>query len=262
MTIKIFLVDDQCLMQEGIKAILKDESEINIVGTAKDGQEAIALVQKLQPDIVLLDIEMPKINGIAVTKYIDRFLPNTQVIILSGHGSQAYVRRALEAGAVSYVLKDSLAEDLKQAIYSLQRGYAYMEAKLLNRALNKFRNRDRAEEDVVHSSKKTTYIQRYRKHIYIPSSLRNCQYPQNESLVDKQTSSKKTHPGINKSSLAPILEASSPDEIQTASELSANLKTLSSLAAPKKKNQKQLRQRIIWLILAIASFILTIAIFQ
>ncbi|MEM6611573.1 MAG: response regulator transcription factor [Cyanobacteria bacterium P01_C01_bin.72] len=129
--IKILLADDQCLMLEGIKAILKHEPEIEIVGTAQDGQSAIAQVIKLRPDLVLIDIEMPRMNGIVATKYICENMPDTRVIVLTSHKKQSYLTQALQAGASGYLLKDTLVEDLKQAIHSLGRGYSYIEAKLL-----------------------------------------------------------------------------------------------------------------------------------
>lgn len=246
MTIKIFLVDDQYLMQEGIKAILKDEAAIEIVGTAKDGQEAIALLTKIQPDMVLLDMEMPKLNGIAVTKYIKQNFPHIKVIILSGHGNQDYISQALSAGAASYVLKDSLVEDLKLAIYSLSRGYSYMEAKLLNRAVNRLK-----ANNIVNSQPKTGSKPKYRQHsqrIY----NRNCHTTFGSSSVSFPTNTKSTTPsdGITGKSLAPIFESS--EEIQTPEQLVSSLKVRPQY--PGVNNHRQRKQKkLLWLLLAIAS---------
>ena len=108
--IKLLLADDQFLILEGIKAILEHEPEIQVVGTARDGKTAIAQAKKLRPDILLIDIEMPKMNGITATKYIRKYLPDTKVIVLTSHSSQDYLADALLAGASGYLLKDSLNE--------------------------------------------------------------------------------------------------------------------------------------------------------
>ena len=104
--IKILIVDDQRLILEAVKAILKDESQIEIVGTAQNGQSAIVQVTKLKPDIVLIDIEMPKMDGIIATRYISQHSPNTKIIILTSHKSDNYVTKALQAGASIYLLKN------------------------------------------------------------------------------------------------------------------------------------------------------------
>ena len=137
MIIKILLVDDQSLMLEGIKTILQHEPEIEVVGTARDGQSAIAQVKKLHPDIVLIDVEMPRMNGLVATKYICQYLPQTKVIVLTSHNSEEYLTQALQAGAAGYLLKNSLLSDLKQAIYSLGKGALYIESQMLTATENK-----------------------------------------------------------------------------------------------------------------------------
>jgi|GEM_PF-1162279 len=251
MTLDIFLVDDRYLMRETVKAILKDEPEIRIVGTAQDGQEAIACIEKLQPDIVLLDIEMPKINGITVTKYISKLLPETQVIILSSHNDQSYITQALEAGASSYILKNSMVEDLKRAIYSLSRGYSYIEAKLLNQALDRIK-----VNNIVNSGNRPTHIRKYHKHIYIPTAnIYSSQLAQASNLA-----SAKDTPGISKASLAPIFDLTVANNIETADQLYANLSAISS--SVKTSNYKQLNKKLILAIIAIASFVISIFIFR
>lgn len=254
MTIRIFLVDDQYLMQEGIKAILRDEAEIEIVGTAKDGQEAIAKISKIKPDIVLLDMEMPKLNGIAVTKYISKTLPATQVIILSGHGGQNYISQALSAGAVSYLLKDSLVEDLKQAIYSVSRGYSYIEAKLLNRALKRLK-----ANNIVNSQKKTVHTPKYRQHIYIPQAHTTSSNlgSSPRSLASESQQSPQGTPGINRQSLAPIFESSS--EIKSNAQLVSSLSPRMTAPVAQHRPQRKIK-KLVWSLLAIASCILVILI--
>ncbi len=134
--IRILLVDDQNLVQQGIKSLLDRDREFKVVGTVKDGRSAIKQIDLLRPDIVLLDIEMPGMNGISVTKYITHFLPQTKVIILSSHEDKKYLVQALMAGAKAYILKSSLMKDLKQAILAVDNGYFQIESRLLAKVLD------------------------------------------------------------------------------------------------------------------------------
>ena len=134
--IRILLVDDQNLVQQGIKSLLDQDRELKVVGTVKDGRSAIKQIDLLRPDIVLLDIEMPGMNGISVTKYITHFLPQTKVIILSSHEDKKYLVQALMAGAKAYILKSSLMKDLKQAILAVDNGYFQIESRLLAKVLH------------------------------------------------------------------------------------------------------------------------------
>jgi DNA-binding NarL/FixJ family response regulator len=131
--IRIFLVDDQNLMRQGLKLLLDPEPELEVVGTAENGETALQQVEILQPDLVLLDIEMPLMNGIAVTHQICQHFPRTKVLVLSSHENTEYVVKALQAGAKGYLLKHTLAEDLVQAIRSVHRGYSQLESKLLEK---------------------------------------------------------------------------------------------------------------------------------
>lgn len=134
--IRILLVDDQNLVQQGIKSLLDQDESFQVIGTVEDGESAIKQINILRPDIVLLDIEMPGMNGITVTKYINHFLPETKVIILSSHEEKKYLVQALVAGASSYILKSSLMKDLKQAILAVDNGYSLIESRLLARVLS------------------------------------------------------------------------------------------------------------------------------
>jgi HlyD family secretion protein len=135
--IRILLVDDQNIVRQGLQALLEPRPKLKIVGTAKDGSSAIEQVEKLRPDIVLIDIEMPKMNGITATDKICRQFPQTKVLVLSSHENQKYVAEALQAGAEGYLLKNTLAEDLEQAIWSVYRGHSPIESRLLKKVLAK-----------------------------------------------------------------------------------------------------------------------------
>ena len=249
--IKILLADDQYLMLEGIKSILKHESEIEVVGTAQDGQTAIAQVKKLQPDIVLIDIEMPKMNGIVATKYICESMPDTRVIILTSHNDQNYITQALQAGASGYLLKNSLIEDLKQAIYSLGRGYSYIEAKLLIKAVDKIQT-----TNVIRYQEKISYLKKYRKSIYKPTYSKKKN--KHKQLSSKTFNRRLASFGMTKASLAPKFKPQTIHKI-----LTANRKTSSppSIYSATRFNRRKYLRMIIWLLFAIASFTLSIIIF-
>ena len=134
--IRILLVDDQNLVQEGIKSLLGQDEEFQVIGTVTDGKSAVRQINRLRPDIVLLDIEMPGMNGISVTKYVNHFLPEIKVIILSSHEEKKYVIQALVAGARAYMLKNSVMGDLKQAILAVNNGYSQIESRLLAQVIN------------------------------------------------------------------------------------------------------------------------------
>ncbi|MBE9042896.1 response regulator transcription factor [Pleurocapsales cyanobacterium LEGE 10410] len=247
MTIKILLADDQCLMLEGIKAILRQQPEIEIVGTAQDGQTAIAQVEKLQPDIVLLDIEMPKMNGITATKYICKYSPNTRVIVITGHKDKSYLTQALQAGASGYLFKDSLGENLQQAIYSLSRGCFYVEAKLLTPTVNHGSKTVKRRQNII-------YLRKYQKNIYTPYSMTGKDRHSTKSLKHNLP-----HVGISKASLAPIFDESYIAEDIDIDE--AQILTQKSIYPPRRSNLRRHLKKFVLLLMAIASMILSIIIF-
>lgn len=117
--INILLVDDQALLCEVLKTWLDVEKDLNVIGVAHDGQEAIAQVEQLQPDIVLMDIDMPQMNGLQATKIISQRFPKVRVIFLSGHNDDAYLGKSLRAGAKGYLLKNTTAEELVKKVRSV-----------------------------------------------------------------------------------------------------------------------------------------------
>jgi two-component system, NarL family, response regulator NreC len=123
--IRIALADDHTLMRRGLRLVLEREPDFSVVGEASNGHEAIDLVIKETPDVVVLDIAMPLLNGIEATKRIYDERLRTAVVILSMHADEAYILRALRAGAHAYLLKDSAETDLIQAIRAVYAGKAY-----------------------------------------------------------------------------------------------------------------------------------------
>jgi len=120
--IRILLADDHTLLRQGLRRILEAEPELEIAAEAASGLEAVELARQLQPDVVLIDIGMPELNGIEATAQILRHSPRSAVLILSMHKDERYVRRAVRVGARGYLLKDTLDEDLIQAIRQVQQG--------------------------------------------------------------------------------------------------------------------------------------------
>jgi DNA-binding NarL/FixJ family response regulator len=115
-TVRVLVVDDQLLYAEAISVLLKMQTGIEVVGVAGDGQEAIEQATDLRPDLVLMDIEMPRLDGISATRWIRRRLPGTRVVVMTALAGEEYKTRALKAGAEACVPKFSHAGDLLEAI--------------------------------------------------------------------------------------------------------------------------------------------------
>lgn len=134
--IRLLLVDDQKLVRQGLKAMLSLESDLEIVGTAENGEEAIAQVETLQPDIVLMDVRMPVMNGSTATRIICEQFPHTKILVLSTYDEDRDVSEAIRAGAKGYLLKDMPSEELVNAIRCINCGYAQLAPGLLERVVS------------------------------------------------------------------------------------------------------------------------------
>jgi len=126
MTTRILLVDDHELMREGLRSILEGEDNVEIVGEASSGREAVVLSRTLEPDVVVMDVGMKDLNGIDATRQIRREFPEIQVIALSSHSDSRYVSAILEAGACGYLLKANAYADLRKALQAAQQGKNYL----------------------------------------------------------------------------------------------------------------------------------------
>lgn len=124
--INVLLVDDHILVLEGIKARLDQEEGITVVGQASDGQEALRLVETLEPDVVMMDVSMPTMNGIETTKVFQQKYPDLKVLILSMHDNREYISQLMLHGAKGYILKDVSAEEMVRAIRSVADGATYI----------------------------------------------------------------------------------------------------------------------------------------
>jgi DNA-binding NarL/FixJ family response regulator len=125
-TISVLLVDDHSLVRRGFRRILEDEEGMQIVGEASNGVEAIRLAYELKPKVVVMDLSMPELDGVQATKEIVRHLPGTEVLILSMHADNNYVRNALDAGAKGYLLKSAIDVDLVGAIKAVAEGKRFI----------------------------------------------------------------------------------------------------------------------------------------
>ena len=130
MTIHVFLADDHAILREGLHLILDTQPDIEIVGEATNGRDALNQVRSLEPDVVVMDIAMPELNGIETTRHIREANPSTQIVILSMHSTSEHVFRALRAGALGYVLKESVGGELVDAIRAAYAGRCYLCEKL------------------------------------------------------------------------------------------------------------------------------------
>jgi DNA-binding NarL/FixJ family response regulator len=133
--IRLLLVDDQGLIRRGLKALLKTDPDLEVVGEAEHAQAALTLVETLQPDVVIMDIRMPVMDGVQGTREICQRFPQTKILILTTFDDQDYVAQALQAGASGYLLKDTPFEELTQAIRFVQRGYTQLGPGLAHKVL-------------------------------------------------------------------------------------------------------------------------------
>ncbi|UZR95599.1 response regulator transcription factor [Chondrinema litorale] len=123
--IKVILADDHLLVRNGIKSLLENEDGIEVIGEAADGEEALEKTKMLKPDVLILDIRMPKMNGIEAVKYLKKYSPKTKALMLTMNDAEEYVLQAIEYGATGYVLKDANEEEFITAIKKVNSGEKY-----------------------------------------------------------------------------------------------------------------------------------------
>jgi RNA polymerase sigma factor (sigma-70 family) len=135
---RIILADDHTIVRQGLRQLLMGERGFEIVGEAETGLEAVALVERLRPDVLVLDVMMPEINGIEVARSVKRRSPDTKVIILSMHDSEAFVVESLRAGVSAYLLKQTTSEDLVKAIHQAMKGQRYLSPSISDQLINNY----------------------------------------------------------------------------------------------------------------------------
>lgn len=126
MSVTIFLADDHSILRDGLRMLLETQPDFKVVGAAANGREAIEQICQLEPNIAILDIAMPEVNGLDVARYLDKNCPNTRIIMLSMHRTTEHIIQALEAGARGYVLKESASDEVIEAIRTAQAGGRYL----------------------------------------------------------------------------------------------------------------------------------------
>jgi DNA-binding NarL/FixJ family response regulator len=126
MTIRILIADDHGMMRDGLTALLAASTQVEVVAAVSNGREAVRLAQKLMPDVVIMDISMPDLNGIEAARIMRERCPLTQIVILSMHSSSEHVFRAFDAGASAYILKESAAVEVNEALHAVRAGRRYL----------------------------------------------------------------------------------------------------------------------------------------
>ena len=138
MSINVVLADDHAVLRQGLRVLLESNDDIRVVGEASNGREAVQRVLKLKPDVVIMDIAMPVLNGIEATRQILAGSPASKVIILSMHSTPEHVLRSLKAGACGYVIKESAGEDVADAVRAVAAGRKYLSEKITETVLDDY----------------------------------------------------------------------------------------------------------------------------
>ncbi len=138
MSINVLIVDDHAVMAEGLRALIDAQTDLAVTGCVADGRQALHCVTELLPDVVVMDIAMPELNGIEATHLIHERAPATQVVILSMHSNQEYVLRALQSGARGYVLKKNAADEVLSAIRAVHAGQRYLSRQIAESVIDEY----------------------------------------------------------------------------------------------------------------------------
>ncbi|NTU66080.1 MAG: response regulator transcription factor, partial [Chloroflexi bacterium] len=138
--IRILLADDQELIRKGLTIILNHQPDLEVVGQAADGAEVIQLAKALRPDVILMDLKMPNVNGIQATRQIVSTQPRVEIIVLTTYDTDEWVFEAIRAGAVGYLLKDATTDTLAEAIRSVMRGESQIDPVVARRVLREFQH--------------------------------------------------------------------------------------------------------------------------
>jgi len=147
--IRVLLADDHTIVRQGVRLCLEAMGDIEVVAEAEDGQAAVLLATQLKPDVAVIDLTMPRLNGVEAIRQIKRDNADVEVVVLSVHDSEAYVVQALRAGAAGYVLKRNAATELAEAIRAAHDGQAYLHPAVAGRVIDDYLSRIRATDDPV-----------------------------------------------------------------------------------------------------------------
>jgi DNA-binding NarL/FixJ family response regulator len=134
--IRVVLADDHSVMREGLRTLIDMQPHMEVVGEADDGRSCVSLARKLQPDVVVLDISMPEVNGLKTTQALRRLRPGTKILVLTRHAEHSYVQALMQAGASGYVVKQSASEELVRAIQRVAAGQVYLDPAITKQAVS------------------------------------------------------------------------------------------------------------------------------
>ncbi len=148
--IRVLLADDHAVLRAGLRALLSAEPDIEVIGEAADGQEAVALAERLKPDVVVMDITMPRLDGLRATRQITTHHPEIHVLVLTMHAEEQYLLQVLEAGGSGYVVKNSADRDLLEAIRVVYRGEAFLYPSATRMLLEAYRRGERPSDGREH----------------------------------------------------------------------------------------------------------------
>ena len=147
MSITVFVADDHAVVRDGLRFLLEAQDDLRVIGDAADGRAAVRLVEEMHPNVAIVDIAMPGLNGIEATRQICQSCPNVKIIILSMHSTSEHVSQALQAGASGYLLKESAGVEVVSAVRAVHAGHRYLSQKISDQVIEDYaRQRDPAQQ--------------------------------------------------------------------------------------------------------------------
>lgn len=145
--IRVAIADDHAILREGVKLLLEADPDIEVIGQASNGLEAVRVAAEQKPDVMLMDIQMPGVDGIEATERVRRQAPATKVLVLSQIDNEEYLVRVLQAGAMGYVLKQNASEELVAAVHTVQKGHVYMTPSMASRFVQMYFRKEEEKKD-------------------------------------------------------------------------------------------------------------------
>jgi DNA-binding NarL/FixJ family response regulator len=154
--IRVLLVDDHTIVRQGLRLLLETEADITVVGEAETGRQAVQLARKLTPNVVVMDIAMPSLNGLEATRQIRKIVPTVKILVLSAYSDEEFVQQLTEAGAAGYLLKQTAAAELVKAVRETSQGNAFFSPAISRRLLDRYRESFLQGEPVKPQSRRLT----------------------------------------------------------------------------------------------------------